>query len=80
MASSPATDAAWPAHEQITVTLVPAAQHDLRCLQRRTKLSATDLANRAITSYQFFDAHLRAGDDVMVHDHSTGEIKFVHFQ
>lgn len=80
MASSPVTDAAWPADEQITIALVPAVQHDLRSLQQRTKLSATDLANRAITSYQFFDAHLRAGDDVMVHDRTTGEIKFVHFQ
>ncbi len=80
MAANPAGDAAWPAQdERITFALIPSAQDDLRRLQERTKLSKTDLANRAITSYQFFDAHLQAGHDVMVRDNSTGETQFVRF-
>lgn len=80
MAANPAPDAAWPVQgERITVALVPAAQDDLRRLQERTKLSKTDLANRAITSYQFFDAHLQAGRDVIVRDNRTGETQLVRF-
>ena len=80
MAANPAEDAAWPVHgERITVALIPAAQDDLRRLQERTKLSKTDLANRAITSYQFFDAHLQAGHDVIVRDNRTGETQLVRF-
>jgi hypothetical protein len=80
MAANPAPDATWPVQgERITVALVPAAQDDLRRLQERTKLSKTDLANRAITSYQFFDAHLQAGRDVIVRDNRTGETQLVRF-
>ncbi len=80
MGASPAPDAAWPVQgERITVALIPAAQDDLRRLQERTKLSKTDLANRAITSYQFFDAHLQAGHDVIVRDNRTGETQLVRF-
>lgn len=79
MATSPAGDVPWPG-ARITVTLIPAAQDDLHRLQERTKLSMTDLANRAITSYNFFDAHLQAGHDVIVRDGRTGETRFVRFQ
>ena len=77
MTAVPAAGAAWP--ERITVALIPAAQDDLRRLQERTKLSKTDLANRAITSYQFFDAHLQAGHDVIIRDNRTGESHYVRF-
>lgn len=80
MAANPAGDAGWPTQgERITVALIPAAQDDLRRLQERTKLSKTDLANRAITSYQFFEAHLQAGHDVIVRDRRTGEMQLVRF-
>ena len=77
MAAVPAAGAAWP--ERITVALIPAAQDDLRRLQERTKLSKTDLANRAITSYEFFDAHMQAGRDVIIRDNRTGESHYVRF-
>jgi hypothetical protein len=65
--------------ERITVALIPAAENDLRQLQERTNLSRTDLANRAITSYQFLDAQLRAGHDLIVRNNRTGETQVVRF-
>jgi hypothetical protein len=80
MAANPAGDATEPAQgERITVTLIPSAQADLRRLQERTKLSKTDLANRAIASYQFLDARLHAGHDLIVRDRRTGEMQLVRF-
>jgi hypothetical protein len=69
-----------PFGERITVALIPAVSGDLRRLQKRTNLSTTDLANRAITSYSFFDAQLRAGHDLIVRYRGTGETMFVRFQ
>jgi hypothetical protein len=63
----------------ITVALIPAVHDDLRRLQERTNLSVTDLANRAITSYEFFDAQLQAGHDVIVRNSRTGETRLVRF-
>ena len=62
-----------PPAERITVALVPAAEDHLRRLQERTSLSKTDLANRAITLYEFFDAQLAAGGELIVRDKRTGE-------
>jgi hypothetical protein len=63
--------------ERITITLIPAATDDLRRLQERTSLSKTDLANRAITLYEFFDAQLRAGHDLIARDNTTGKTQLV---
>ena len=63
--------------ERITVALIPKAGEDLQRLQDRTALSKTDLANRAITLYEFVDAQLRAGRDVLVRDAGTGETQVV---
>lgn len=90
MAASLAEPIAWPqaprpiAQPQevgayVTVALLPAVARDLRRLQGRTKLSATDLVNRAITSYEFFDAQLRAGRALLVRDGRTGETRLVRF-
>jgi hypothetical protein len=65
--------------ERVKVALIPAAQRDLRRLQELTKLSKTDLANRAITTYEFLDAHLRAGHELVIRDKRTGEIRRVEF-
>ena len=65
--------------EHLSVILIPTVAGDLRRLRRRTRLSTTDLANRAITSYEFFDAQLRAGRDVIVRDNGTGETRLVRF-
>jgi hypothetical protein len=63
--------------ERLTVTLIPKAEADLRRLQERTNLSRTDLANRAITLYEFFDAQTRAGHDMIARDNETGMTKLV---
>lgn len=63
--------------ERITVALIPKAGDDLQRLQDRTSLSKTDIANRAITLYEFIDAQLRAGRDVLIRDNDTGETQTV---
>jgi hypothetical protein len=65
------------ATERITVALIPKAGDDLQRLQDRTSLSKTDIANRAITLYEFIDAQLRAGRDVLIRDNETGETQTV---
>ncbi len=68
-----------PAGERITVALIPAVAGNLRLLQERTNLSKTDIANRAITTYAFFDAQLESGHDLIVRDPRTGESQVVRF-
>jgi hypothetical protein len=63
--------------DRITVALIPKASDDLQQLQERTSLSKTDIANRAITLYEFVDAQLRAGRDVLIRDNATGETQTV---
>ncbi|HLX51175.1 MAG TPA: hypothetical protein VKS82_22855 [Streptosporangiaceae bacterium] len=76
-ATSPAAEP--PARgERITVTLIPKAEEDLRRLQERTQLSKTDLANRAISLYKFFDDQIRTGHDLIARDNQTGTTKLVH--
>lgn len=76
-ATSPAAEP--PARgERITITLIPKAEGDLRRLQERTKLSKTDLANRAITLYEFLDEQIRTGHDLIARDTQTGKTKLVH--
>ena len=65
--------------ERITVALIPAAAGGLRRLQERTNLSRTDIANRAITSYEFLDAYLQAGHQLIVRDPNTGRARLVQF-
>lgn len=62
-----------PVHDRITVALVPKAEQELRSLQERTHLSKTDIVNRAITLYEFIEAHLSAGRDLLIRDNDTGE-------
>jgi hypothetical protein len=63
--------------ERITVALVPKAGQDLRSLQERTHLSKTDIANRAIMLYEFIEAQLSAGKDLLIRDADTGETQLV---
>jgi hypothetical protein len=65
--------------ERITVSLIPAVADDLRRLQERTNLTKTDIANRAITSYEFLDAQIQTGHDLIVRDRRTGETQLVRF-
>ena len=63
--------------ERITVALIPKAGDDLQRLVDRTSLSKTDIANRAITLYEFIDDQLRTGRDVLIRDNGTGETQVV---
>jgi hypothetical protein len=63
--------------DRITVALIPQAGADLRALQERTSLSRTDITNRAITLYEFIDAQLRSGRDLLIRDNRTGETQIV---
>ena len=63
--------------ERITIALIPRAAEDLRQLHYRTGLSKTDLANRAITLYEFVEAHLSAGDELLVRDHESGKTQTI---
>lgn len=65
--------------DRITVALIRVAEVGLQRLQERTNLSKTDLANRAITSYEFIDAQQQAGRDLIVRDRRTGESQLVRF-
>jgi hypothetical protein len=66
-----------PVADRITVALIPKAGEDLQRLQDRTKLSKTDIVNRAITLYEFIDAQQRADRDLLVRDTKTGETQTV---
>jgi uncharacterized protein (DUF342 family) len=63
--------------DRITVALIPKAAEDLQHLQDRTSLSKTDLANRAITLYEFVDTQLRSGRDVLIRDNEAGTTEIV---
>ena len=65
------------AAERITVALIPKAAADLQTLQDRTGLSKTDLANRAITLYEFIDAQMREGREVLIRDPARDETQRV---
>jgi hypothetical protein len=80
-AAMAAGHAAWPPErcERITVPLIPPAAAGLRRLRARTSLSGTDIANRAIQSYEFLDAQIRSGHDLIVRDRRTGKAQLVRF-
>jgi hypothetical protein len=65
--------------ERITVPLIRGSTRDLRRLQERTNLSRTDIVNRAITAYEFLDAKLKSGHDLIVRNRRTGETQLVRF-
>ena len=66
-----------PVADRITVVLIPKAAAGLQRLQDDTSLSKTDLVNRALTLYEFIDAQLRAGRDILARDPGTGETQVV---
>ena len=52
--------------EPITVALVLKAADDLQLTHERTNLSKTDIVNRAVSLYEFVDAELTAGAELIV--------------
>jgi hypothetical protein len=65
--------------DRVTVALIPKASDDLQRLQDKTGLSKTDIVNRAISLYEFFETQLDAGNDLIVRDPKTGETQLVRF-
>ena len=63
--------------ERITVVLIPPVLRDLQELQEHTELSVTDLPNRAITLYAFYDRQSRAGRSFLMRDDWTGDLQLV---
>lgn len=63
--------------DRITVALIPKAGADLQRLQDRAGLSKTDIVNRAITLYEFIDAQMRDGRELLVRDSKTGETQLI---
>jgi hypothetical protein len=55
-----------PAVDRITVALVAKAASDLQNVHERTRLSKTDIVNRAISLYEFVDEELSAGAELVV--------------
>jgi hypothetical protein len=52
--------------ERITVSLVGKAAADLRRTHTRTRLSKTDIVNRAVSLYEFIDDELSRGAELIV--------------
>ena len=63
--------------DRITVALIPKAAEDLQRLQDRTKLSKTDIANRAISLYEFINSQEQEGRQLLLRDTKTGETELV---
>jgi hypothetical protein len=63
--------------DRITVALVKQAGQDLQTLQDRTGLSKTDIVNRAISLYEFIDAQVKDGNDLLVRDQKTKETQLI---
>jgi hypothetical protein len=66
-----------PTAERITVALTPQAGESLQRLQDRTGQGKTDIVNRAISLYEFIDAQLRDGRELIVRDQVTGETQLI---
>jgi hypothetical protein len=63
--------------DRITVALVKKAGKDLQLLQDRTGLSKTDVVNRAISLYEFIDAQVQEGNDLLLRDRKTKETQLI---
>jgi len=62
--------------DRITVALVTKAAADLQHTQERTGLSKTDIVNRAVSLYEYLDARLASGDELLVR-RRTGEVEII---
>lgn len=52
--------------ERITVALIAEAAEAMSKIQSRTGLKKVDIVNRALAIYEFIDAELRAGNQVLL--------------
>jgi hypothetical protein len=67
------------AAERITVALTPQAAADLQKLLDRTGQGKTDIVNRAISLYEFINAQMSAGHELIVRNQVTGETQLIRF-
>jgi hypothetical protein len=64
--------------EPITVVLVDKAVADLQVTHERTDMSKTDIINRAVSLYEFVDAEIRAGAELIIRrDGQDYEVKLM---
>jgi hypothetical protein len=52
--------------ERVTVALVPKAATDLQSTHERTRMSKTDIVNRAVSLYEFVEAEMSTGAELIV--------------
>jgi hypothetical protein len=52
--------------DRVTVALVPKAATDLQSTHERTHMSKTDIVNRAVSLYEFVEAEMSAGAELIV--------------
>lgn len=52
--------------DRITVALIAEAAEAMSKLQARTGLKKVDIVNRALAIYEFIDAEMRAGNQVLL--------------
>jgi len=62
-----------PLGAHLAVPLTRKAGDELQRLKERTRLSETDVVNRAITLCEFIDARQWAGQEILVRDKETRE-------
>jgi hypothetical protein len=67
------------AADRVTVALVPKAAGDLQQTVERTGLSKTDVVNRAVSLYEYIDARLSRGDEIMIRDGKSGQVEQIKF-
>jgi hypothetical protein len=63
--------------ERITVALIAKAAEDLKRTQARTGLTKTDIVNRALSLYEYFDERLAGGNEILLRDKDTGTIELI---
>lgn len=51
---------------RVNVTLIQSAADALQALRDRTGLKKVDIVNRAVQIFEFVDAEMRAGNDVLI--------------
>jgi hypothetical protein len=67
-----------PAAARITVSLVPKAAADLQKVHDRTGMPKTDVINRAVSLYEFIEAEITQGADLVIHrDGQDLHVKFL---
>ena len=67
------------AADRVTVALVPKAAGDLQETVERTGLSKTDIVNRAVSLYEYLDARLSQGAELLIRDSKTGKVEQIRF-